>query len=461
MLHIEIVNNVVLWLIVAEGTIVRNQICRSFLLIKRGATMLDVNKYKMKRYIHFDRKVKIETVESYVTNPKKIAEHSFLPFIHYITSFEKNIGEKNFKLNNRPIKLKTRDIMYAGHLDNYIYKYYADNLNNCYNQWMFNKKMDKCSTAYRNNKEYKSNIDFAAEVINKIVDFKESYILVGDFTHFFDQIDHKYLKMNLLTVLNLERLERDWFNVYKSITKYGYYEKEHLIKKYGTDKQIRRSKKNSYFSQLSEFRKFQKQYKCISNTKGFGIPQGTAISAVFANIYAINFDSKLKEIADKHSGLYRRYSDDFILVLPKEQKISSLSATEFKEIEKLVRVHAINNKIEIQEEKTGMFEYTNSQLFDINQRKISRLDYLGFVFDGKKVEMRAKSPYKFYRKAYQLIDKAEKIKEKKSLIKLPYRKQIYGLYTDLGRNRGSFGNFISYAWRAQQKFDKLSPIQII
>ena len=106
--------------------------------------------------------------------------------------------------------------MFAGHLDNYIYKYYADNLNNFYNQWIGNKKMDQCSIAYRNNKEHRSNIDFAAEVINGIVDFKESYILVGDF---------KYLIINLLTIFDSERLERDWFNGFRSITKYGYYEK--------------------------------------------------------------------------------------------------------------------------------------------------------------------------------------------------------------------------------------------
>lgn len=31
------------------------------------------------------------------------------------------------------------------------------------------------------------------------------------------------------------------------------------------------------------------------------------------------------------------------------------------------------------------------------------------------------------------------------------------MFIDLGRNKDNFGNFISYAWRAQQKFDELSP----
>ena len=145
---------------------------------------------------------------------KRLRNIAFLPFIHYISSFEKNIGEKNSELDNRPIKLKDRDILYAGHLDNYIYKYYADNLNIFYNRWTAINEIDTCSTAYRNNKKHKSNIDFAAEVINEVVNFKEAYILVGGFTHFFDQIDHKYLKSNLLKVLDTNRLEKDWFNVY-------------------------------------------------------------------------------------------------------------------------------------------------------------------------------------------------------------------------------------------------------
>lgn len=90
--------------------------------------------------------------------------------------------------------------------------------------------MDQCSIAYKNNKEQRFNIDFAAEVINGIVNFKESYILVGNFKCFFDQFDHKYLIINLLTVLDSERLERDWFNVFGSITKYGHYENNDSLK---------------------------------------------------------------------------------------------------------------------------------------------------------------------------------------------------------------------------------------
>ena len=419
--------------------------------------MLESEKYKTKRYLHFDHRVRIENAEVYITDPKKIALHSFLPFIHYISSFDKNIGKKNPDMKNRPIKPKDRDIMYSGHLDNFIYKYYADEiLNEKYNKLILDN-IDECVTAYRSNKNGKSNIDFAAEIINEIVDFKESYILVGDFTGFFDQIDHKLLKKNLLKVLGIQKLCNDWFNVYKSITRYGYYEKTLLTEKLGTDKQIKSFRKNSYFNQLKEFRVFQRKYPTKKNENKFGIPQGTAISAVFANVYAIEFDLKMNRLADRYSGLYRRYSDDFILVLPKKQAQQILSDEMFKKIEMKVRKLASENEIEIQEEKTGIFKYGNSMVINLKNQKTTHIDYLGFIFDGKTVRMRGKSPYKFYRKAYQIIDIAKRVKDKKFLKRLPYRKKIYSLYTDLGINRGKFGNFITYAKRSQDRFDEISP----
>jgi hypothetical protein len=133
-----------------EGIFVRNQLCRSFQLQKRGVSMLDSNKYQTKTYLHFDHRVKIENAESYVTNPKRIARHIFLPFIHYVDSFEKYTGERNIECNNRPIKEKNRKIMYAGHWDNFIYKYYADEiLNPKYNKFCLDRgrlsSLDKSS----------------------------------------------------------------------------------------------------------------------------------------------------------------------------------------------------------------------------------------------------------------------------------------------------------------------------
>lgn len=418
--------------------------------------MLDFEKYKMRGYTHFDHRVKIDKVESYIMNPNRIAKHSFLPFIHYMSSFEKNTGYTNSGLNNRPIKTKTRDIMYAGHLDNYIYKYYAERLNLKYNYFARESKIDECSIAYRDNKDGQSNIEFAAEVIKTIANFKDAFIMVGDFTQFFDKINHKELKNRLLKVLKVNRLSDDWYNIYRSTTKYGYYEKKYIIEQLKSEHKFN-EKNKSYFKSVKNFREFQRKYPCNRNREIYGIPQGTAISAVFANVYAIGFDMAMKQLSEEYHGIYRRYSDDFVLVIPKNLHVKIISLEKFKEIEKIVRDLAKVNKIVIQESKTELLEYRQEKIYDLENSKKHRLDYLGFIFDGKTVKMRGKSPYKFYREAYKLIDWANKVKHKKNLRKIPYRKQIYGLYTDLGIEKGIYGNFISYAKRAQKKFDILSP----
>ncbi|WP_312123806.1 hypothetical protein [Lysinibacillus boronitolerans] len=129
--------------------------------------MLDSQKYRMKHYLHFDHRIQIQHVESYITDSKRIAVHSFLPFIHYTITSEKYTGINNPELNNRPATSKERNIMYAGHLDNYIYKYYTEEiLNKKYNKWCDDNGVDECSIAYRNNKHGQSNIDFAATIIN-------------------------------------------------------------------------------------------------------------------------------------------------------------------------------------------------------------------------------------------------------------------------------------------------------
>ncbi|MBC8924342.1 RNA-dependent DNA polymerase, partial [Escherichia coli] len=65
------------------------------------------------------------------------------------------------------------------------------------------------------------------------------------------------------------------------------------------EENIKRYNKKSYYENIYKFREFQKNNKTLCNKNKFGIPQGSAISAVFANIYASEFDLKLKEIADE------------------------------------------------------------------------------------------------------------------------------------------------------------------
>lgn len=417
--------------------------------------MLGKKKYKTKKYLHFDNRIGIKNAESYVTDPKKISVHSFLPLIRFEMLTERYCEDESEKRKDgRPVKKKIREIMYSGHMDNYIYQYYAEILNNRYNDWVKINKIDPCSIAYRNNKQEKSNIHFAAEVIDTICRLGNCYILIGDFEKFFDNLNHRVLKNRLTEILDVEYLPKDWYNIFKSVTKYSYCEKKILNKKLGTDKQFRARKELTYFKTVNEYREFRKHNSIDKNKKLFGIPQGTAISAVMANVYTTLFDIDIHKIANQYNGLYRRYSDDFIVIIPKKLHDREITVDQFKDIKDQVYKNTEKNHLLIQKEKTKLYEYDNSTMRDLIKNENSRLDYLGFVFDGVNVKMREKSIYKFYRKAYKLIDKAKIQKRKKNLLKLSYRKRIYSLYTDMGLNRKPHGNFLTYAYNAQRIFDE-------
>lgn len=54
----------------------------------------------------------------------------------------------------------------------------------------------------------------------------------------------------------------------------------------------------------------------LSPKNRLGIPQGTTVSEILANIYMIVFDEFVANLIENYHGLYRRYSDDFIIVIP-------------------------------------------------------------------------------------------------------------------------------------------------
>ena len=90
--------------------------------------------YPTKRYPHFDKALPYKFVESYVTNPVKISKHSFFPLLYY----KKDLSKYKWLPSEyrKGLKRKYREIMYAGHIDGYIYKYYGENLNYRYDQYI-------------------------------------------------------------------------------------------------------------------------------------------------------------------------------------------------------------------------------------------------------------------------------------------------------------------------------------
>lgn len=425
--------------------------------------------YPIKGYFHLDYPIHISKVKSYVQNPNRVAEHSFFPLLAYEQPIEKFVVNPEEYEEGRPFKYNPRPIKYAGHLDGYIYKYYANQLNHAYNQYTKELGIDNAVIAYRTNKPGKSNIDFAAEVIQYIDSHKEAFIFVSDFKGYFESFNHGILKERLYEVLKTDYLSDDWFNVFKSVTKYGYVEKEDVEKFFGNEGFLRQQGDRKYTSKDKTFSDFRKVSKVESNSKNHGVPQGVPISAVMANVYAIYFDYQVMNMVQRNKGLYRRYSDDFIIVLPivngEEEEIENQFLYIVEKIKEIVR----EDKLELSTNKTHAYHKCEDTIFKIDKgfdKEISSLDYLGFVYDGLSVRIRQSGIERFYGRMRKMVKTMEykrfrlnKKAGKKVMKRIPHRKRIYNLFTDK-RSKDENGriqsNFIEYVKRSQTIFDLVS-----
>jgi len=411
-----------------------------------SSAKIDLSKYRIKKYKHFDNRVSINNIINDIQNPGWIVERGFFPFIHFQIKFYKYSRVEKRK------KLKTRDIYYASHIDSYIYKYYGDLLNDKYNDRAKENGINEVATAYRNTLNGKSNIHFAKEVIDFVKKTERSFIYVADFTNFFDTLDHKYLKKQLNVVLKTKRLPDDYFAIFKNITRFSWAEKEKidgvLKKKYKDKDKIIKLKR--LFDEEG-FRRFKKSEKnnIQVNKKDYGIPQGAGLSSVCSNIYLLDFDKKINDYVNNYNGLYRRYCDDLIIIIPFKGEIKNYDYQ--KHINYIESVKAEIPRLVIQEEKTKKFLYSENRILDekLNQ---SILDYLGFAFDGNSVKLREKSLFKYYSRAYKKIRLSNRKTEESGRKK--HRRSLYVNYTHLGTRKKGHGNFLNYASRAKEIFDK-------
>lgn len=214
----------------------------------------ELNKEKpYPRYTHFDRRISITKSFNYINSPYKVAHHGFYPFIHY------TIENRKVK-NGKKKSPKKRQIYYAAHIDSYIYRYYAQIINKAYNERVIKDGIDSVAVAYRTNLN-QSNIDFAKAAFQYIRDTDSCNILVGDFTDFFDSLNHKYLKQQLCNLLELERLPDDFYAVYKNITCFSYVNLENLLELNNLDNNTQGRKEFNNLPKALSIEEFRKKKK--------------------------------------------------------------------------------------------------------------------------------------------------------------------------------------------------------
>jgi hypothetical protein len=287
-----------------------------------------------------------------------------------------------------------------------------------------------------------------------------------DVSDFFGTLDHTLLKQAWCDCMGERRLGPDHFAVFRAITRYCQIEKDALFdalhlpannpRMPGSHRLplLDRSGNRSVADNTNRlcaphrFREWVRKKGLIQiNNNSRGIPQGSPISAVLSNIYMLEMDTALNAFASLHGGLYRRYCDDILLVVPNDDLRN--------EAERLVTEWLQRLRLQFNSAKTERVSF--GSLRPIPGRP---LQYLGFTFDGKHRRLRPSSVARFYHKMHRGVRRAVRHREvadessgaetptplKKKLL---YRRYSY-LGMKLGKTKDERRNFLSYAYRAAE-----------
>lgn len=412
-------------------------------------------RHKTRSYLHFDRQISAHIAEGFVTDLQKVAKHAFYPFLGFSINTPKisrnAAGEIVRKEKKRPIKL-------AAHLDASIYSYYGQLLSQRYEEAVTLEGIGDSVTAFRRlSGGGKNNIYFANDVFSFIQAHRPCTAIGLDVEKFFDRLDHQTLKERWMNVLGVNRLPADHFNVFKSLTEFQWVDRNTAFKELG----ISPHNPNPENRRLCSPKVFRDRirgnglvWKNPEASYKRGIPQGAPISALLSNIYMLQFDSALAKKIESIGGMYRRYCDDVMIVVP---------APHADTIERFARDEIQKLQLEINTEKTTRANFPA----DPSHQAIdgTKIQYLGFDFNGTQILIRASSLGRYYSKmrkgvsvAKQTQRKHNKLRRKQGLPQTSLKtRQLYIRYTYLIKRRFTSKkdkgerqneNFITYAHRA-------------
>lgn len=413
-------------------------------------------KKKKRRYLHFDRKIGFskDTLDSFEKFETRFNElfledfqsgkaflQSFYPFIE--VTIETPRYKFDPKIGKRRLSYKSRPICFAAHFDALRYSWFATVLDYCYEEVLKDEESNSSILAYRKLKGKPSNIDFAFRIFEEVKSRKDCVALAFDVKKFFEKINHQILKNKWIEVIQIiseeDRLPIDHFKLFKTLTEFTYVQKKEL-KFLDGDYKITGIKKDRLCSPL-EFRDLIRNYGLIQVNKFYkdsgGIPQGSTISAVLANISMLDFDREFKVYVNSIGGEYYRYSDDLIVICDLEYE-NEADAKARKLIAKLCL--EFNDKTEI-----IRFKSNGERLLSFNKDdNPKKLQYLGFEFDGENVYIRSSSLARYNRKMKKAVAKALAMTYGKySKGKKVRKNKLLKRFTQSGKR-----NFITYAKRA-------------
>lgn len=355
---------------------------------------------KLKAYPQFDAVISASEAMAYAKDPLRVSKHAFMPFIEYEVSWTR------FAPAGETGKRKERRIRYASRRDSYIYSYYRHLLSELYEAKLVEHGLAESVLAYRRIPNGrgggKCNVHFALDAFAAIECMGNCSVIALDISKFFEHLDHDLLKDNWRWLLGSSKLPPDHFAVFKNITNYGYVMKLDAYRRLGIfgPKSVR-SDGSIVDGYLVHHRKIPRQL-CNGqdfrskiaplikrNHKRYGVPQGAPLSDLLANLYMFRFDLWLREEVTAVGGLYLRYSDDILIIVPGANKQKALRWMKRASSQ----IKRYGDRLEIKPEKATVHTVKVRKSGAVCTRvhgtqAKNGIEYLGFRFDGQRAYLR-------------------------------------------------------------------------
>lgn len=387
------------------------------------------NWFRPRGYKHFDVPVG-EAFADRVCNPAFVENHSWSPLIHYVKRV------KRYKPKTGKTEYKDRPIMFASHRDACILAKYSSDIGDRLDAHYKRTGLHQHVIAYR--RLGRANYHFSADAYRFAKEHDECVILCFDITGFFDNLDHAILKDRLKRLLGVSELPKDWFTVFRHVTKFRRVDRTALEAKTEFMARLKAVTKEPVAT-IAEVK--AASIPIINNPNKFGIPQGTPISAAFSNLYMLDVDRVMVDACNAIGGLYQRYSDDILVVCPPQFE---------DQLTLLLKLAVFGHELQIKDEKTERAVFKPGGSSDVFQ-------YLGFNVSQEGPMIRPSSLSRQWRKA-KLAIKRTKARGKDAIAK----GKVNHISTKRLRQRfwpTGARNFSRYARRAAKEFGSTAIVR--
>lgn len=382
---------------------------------------------KERKYLHFDLRLSEVHRTGLSYTPDQISSHAFWPLLAY-ESVERR-AKKDFA-GNTIFEEKVRPIKFAAHSDAALLEWYGRELGAAYELYLKDKNFAQSILAYRSG--VGDNISHAKSLFEEIRLRGECTAIALDISGFFDNINHDVLMAAVGQVLGVPFLPNHHFKIFKFMAKFSWVDADALKARLG-GAYGRRGR----VCTAEEFRRLvrTKNSSLVErNPNNFGIPQGTPLSGLYANICMVPVDEIIQNYVLKNGGIYKRYSDDIAIVLPGIVDSGIV-------ISMVSRVLAsVGLALSVHKTEVSLFKMVAGV-----QKADKYFQYLGFTFDGQKILIRQSSLNRYYSKMHKGIRAKVRAAKNKGVKRDEiYLRELYRKYTHFGKSR----NFPRYAYRA-------------